>query len=222
MGYSVGTIINRLNYVHKYLERALENYKEENGIDVQFSVEMLCEALRDWSANNQLSGKVAHNIYVAICRELGTTAESGTIEAGVAGANCRINYTEKDDISAVCEELESYSVKKKMDKKIITLFGGVGVLVLLAAAGILLLGNSNKKDDEKNKKPSIEQDVSAGSDVDNESEIEGDEQSETDAKEDTVPSDGEYILPKSDKEKLTRADLQGLTKEQHRLARNEI
>ena len=29
-------------------------------------------------------------------------------------------------------------------------------------------------------------------------------------------------MPKSDKEKLTRADLEGLTKEQLRLARNEI
>ena len=33
MGYSVGAIINRLNYVHKYMQRTLENYKEENGID---------------------------------------------------------------------------------------------------------------------------------------------------------------------------------------------
>ena len=40
--------------------------------------------------------------------------------------------------------------------------------------------------------------------------------------EDSTASDTDYILPKSDKEKLTRADLEGLTKEQLRLARNEI
>lgn len=222
MGYSVGAIINRLNYVHKYMQRTLENYKEENGIDVQFSVEMLCEALRDWSANNQLNEKAAQNIYSAICRELGTTAENGAIEAGVAGANCRINSTEAGDVSAVCEELEVYSVKKKVDRKLITLFGGVGVLVLLAVAGILLLGNSDKKDDEKNKKPPIEQNVSGDSDVEDEAEVEDEVQNETDVEEDEVSLDGTYILPKSDKEKLTRADLEGLTKEQLRLARNEI
>ncbi len=222
MGYSAGAIINRLNYVHKYIQRALENYKEENGIDVQFSVEMLSEALRDWSANNQLSEKVAHNVYAAISRELGITAESGTIEAGVAGANCRINNTEADEVSTVCEELEVYSVKKKMDKKLITLFGGVGVLVLLAVSGILVLGNLNKKEDDKDKKPQIEQNVSGDSDVKDEAGVEDDVQNEADATEDTVPLDGGYILPKSDKEKLTRADLEGLTKEQLRLARNEI
>lgn len=222
MGYSVGAIINRLNYVHKYMQRTLENYKEENGIDVQFSVEMLCEALRDWSANNQLNEKAAQNIYSAICRELGTTAENGAIEAGVAGANCRINSTEAGDVSAVCEELEVYSVKKKVDRKLITLFGGVGVLVLLAVAGILLLGNSDKKDGEKNKKPPIEQNVSGDSDVEDEAEVEDEVQNETDVEEDEVSLDGTYILPKSDKEKLTRADLEGLTKEQLRLARNEI
>lgn len=222
MGYSVGAIINRLNYVHKYMQRALENYKEENGIDVQFSVEMLWEALRDWSASNQLSEKAAQNIYSAICRELGTTADSGAIEAGIAGANCRINNTETGDESAVFGELEAYSVKKKMDKKLITLFGAVGLLVLLAVAGILVLGNSDKKDDEKNKKPPVEQNVSGDSNVEDEPEVEGDAQDEADVEGDEVSLDGTYILPKSDKEKLTRADLEGLTKEQLRLARNEI
>ena len=47
MGYNVGAIINRLNYVHKYLDKALLNYQEENKEKVQFSVEMVCEALRD-------------------------------------------------------------------------------------------------------------------------------------------------------------------------------
>ena len=166
MGYSVGAIINRLNYIHKYLEKALENYREENGLDVQFSVEMVSEALRDWSASNQLSEQIANNIYASICRELGATAENGTIESGIAGANCRVCNAESDDVSAVCEELEAYAVKKKMDKKLITLFAGVGALVLLALAGVLVLGNLNKQDDDKNTQPSIEQNMSDESDED--------------------------------------------------------
>lgn len=222
MGYSVGSIINRLNYVHKYLIRALENYKEENGIDVQFSVEMLCEALRDWSAHNQLSEKTAQNIYASICRELGTTAESGTMEAGIAGANCRINNAETGDVNAVCEELEAHSVKKTVDKKIVMVFVTIGILVLLSVGGILLLDNSGKKDDDKDKKPQIEQNAGSDSDVEGEVEIEDGVSNETDENEDTVTSEAEYILPNSDKEKLTKADLEGLTKEQLRLARNEI
>ena len=224
MGYSVGAIVNRLNYVHKYLKRALENYKEENGIDVQFSVEMVSEALCDWSANNQLSEQVARNIYATICRELGTTAESDVIEAGDAGTNCRIHNPEADDVSVIYEQLEAYSAKKTLDKKWILLFAGGGVLVLLALVGILVLGSSKKQDDKQEKEPSIEQeqDTSVDSDLEDEIEVEGDVQEETDVTEETATSDVEYILPKSGTEKLTRADLEGLTKEQLRLARNEI
>lgn len=213
MGYSVGAIINRLNYVHKYLEKALENYQEENKVKVQFSVEMVCEALRDWSANNQLSELVAQNIYAAICRELGSASEGGTIEAGLAGANCRVHASPSDDVSAVCEELEAYSVKKRIDKKQITLFVGMGALVLLALVGVLVLGKSGKKDEGEEKKPETKQEQDVNTDEDIEADAEGDAEGETDA---------EYILPKSGTEKLTRADLEGLTKEQLRLARNEI
>ena len=229
MGYNVGAIIHRLNYVHKYLDKALLNYQEEHQEKVQFSVEMVCEALRDWSANNQLSETVAQNIYASICRELGVTAENEAIESGVAGANCRVHNAEKDDMSAVCEELETYSVKKRIDKKQITLFVGIGLLILLSLVGVLVLGKSGKKDEGKEKKPATtqEEDVKTDEDieVDAEGETDADEggkQEESTPSEETSATDSEYILPKSDKEKLTRADLEGLTKEQLRLARNEI
>jgi hypothetical protein len=210
------------------LEKTLQNYKGENGINVQFSVEMICEALRDWSANNQLSEQVAQNIYAAICRELGEVAENGAIEAGVAGANCKMQQVEVDDASAVCQEFEAYIVKKTIDKKSVVLFAAGGVLILLALAGILVLGNSKKQDDKKENETPIEQDVNVDSELEEEPEVEDDVQNESDATEEsdntehTIASDADYILPKSDKEKLTRADLEGLTKEQLRLARNEI
>ena len=224
MGYNVGAIINRLNYVHKYLDKALLNYQEENKEKVQFSVEMVCEALRDWSAKNQLSEVVAQNIYAAICRELGQTAENGDIEAGVTGANCRMAMTDVDDISAVCEELEKYSVKKQVNKKQIALIVSVGALILLAVVGVMVLGKSGKKEEEN--RPAIEKE-DEGVEVDNESTAEEVDEEETDTEEkptseESTASDTDYILPKSDKEKLTRADLEGLTKEQLRLARNEI
>jgi len=226
MGYSVGAIINRLNYVHRYLEKALENYQEENKEKVQFSVEMICEALRDWSANNQLSAQVAQNIYAAICRELGQTSEGSVVEIGVAGANCKVIQADVDDVSAVCEELNAYSVKKGMDKKQIAIFAAGGVLVLLALVGLLVLGKSGKKDEGKDKEPTTtqEEDVDVNTDEDVEADTEDETENETESGtgSETEETDADYILPKSDKEKLTRADLEGLTKEQLRLARNEI
>lgn len=216
MGYSVGAIINRLNYVHKYLEKTLKNYEEENGIQVQFSVEIVCEALRDWSASNQLSEQVAQNIYAFICRELGVVSDNGAIEAGVAGANCRVCNVQNDEKIAVSEELQAYCVKKGIDKKYIALFGAIGALVLLAVVGVLVLGKPSEKADKNEKKPTVEQE-----ELEEDEEIQTEEE-ENISSEDIDASDSEYILPKSDTEKLTRADLEGLTKEQLRLARNEI
>jgi cytoskeletal protein RodZ len=242
MGYNVGAIVNRLNYVHKYLEKALDNYKEENSISVQFSIEAVCEALRDWSANNQLSGQVAQNIYAAICREMGQTAENGEIEVGIAGANQRISQADTDDVSVASGELEKYSVKKGVNKKSIALFGGVGALVLLALIGVLFLGNSEKRE---NAEPDVEIEEQAPTSEDEALSSEENVSTEdtnvsledtnasaedpnTSSEDVNAPSqeaeaiDSQYILPKSDKEKLSRADVEGLSKEQLRLARNEI
>lgn len=227
MGYSVGAMVNRLNYIHKYLDKALSNYREENGVQVQFSVEIVCEALRDWSAKNQLTETVAQNIYASICRELGHTAENSELEFGVAGGNRRLCPVEGDDVSAVCEELEKYRVKKSVDKQKTTLLVGIVILALLAIAGAFVLGKSKGKDRVEEENPSIEQEEDMNVDADTSEDVEADVEEEV-TPEETVPQedasagDAQYILPKSGTEKLTRADLEGLTKEQLRLARNEI
>lgn len=222
MGYNVGAIINRLNYIHKYLEKALLNYREENKENVQFSVEIVCEALCDWSVNNQLSESTAQNIYAAICRELGVATEGGVMEPGIAGADCRAFKAEMDDLSAVRGELELYSVKKTIDKKQITLFVAIGALVLFAIVGVLVLGKSSKKNDEKEKKPASTQEEDVNMTTEEVTADEGVNTEENTMGENAGVSDAEYVLPKSGTEKLTRADLEGLTKEQLRLARNEI
>lgn len=215
MGYSVGAIINRLNYVHKYLAKALANYQEENGINVQFSVEMVDEALHDWSENHRLTEQTAHNIYASICREMGVVSEIGAIESGIAGVDCRVSDVETDDRSVICEEFTLYSAKKTLDKKQLTLFVTIGALILLALVGVFALKKSSKKDDEQEKTPAIEQEEETDAE-------EGVNSEESTTSEETGVSDAEYVLPKSGTEKLTQADLEGLTKEQLRLARNEI
>ena len=222
MGYSVGTIVNRLNYVHKYLEESLLNYQEENGVNVQFSVQAIHDALHDWSANHQLSEQMAYNIYASVCRQMDMVAENGAIEYGIAGGDCRVSGVGGDGVGIVCEELALYSVKKKINQKQVTIFTVLAILILFAVIGVLALGKSEKNHDKKGKKPIIEQDEDVESGAEESSDAEGEISDENIVSEDTGILDSEYILPKSDTEKLTRADLEGLTKEQLRLARNEI
>ena len=215
MGYSVGAIVNRLNYVHKYLEKALGDYAKENYIQTQFSVEMICEALQHWTDNNQLGEQVAQNIYASICREMGQVTEEREISTGVAGADRRMCKEEAERLQVVSDQLRINSVKKAMDKKQLMLFGGVGALVLLTLIGLLLAGKQPKKDEKKEDKPAVEQQEQ----VDEEETTNEEEEAETETESET---EAEYVLPKSGTEKLTRADLEGLTKEQLYLARNEI
>ena len=91
MGYSYKAIVNRLNYIHKYLSKSLQMRASEMEEDIEFSVEMLCEALEEWSSRNRLSANVAQNIYANICRELGTRPEY------------ECNEEEKKLVSVVCD-----------------------------------------------------------------------------------------------------------------------
>ena len=188
-GYSQGVVINRLNYIHKYLSKKLEDYQEENKVKVQFSVEMVYEALKQWAAENTLEEEVEPTVV-------------------------------KNHIESVKEELLAHSVKTGLDKKQIVLVAAiVGGLAILALVAILILGNKDKKEDDKSKQPTVESQVDNGDEE--EQIILDDTLEETDSEEGTA-EDSEYILPDSDSRKLTRADLQGLSKEELRLARNEI
>lgn len=215
-GYNTGVIINRLNYIHKYLSKKLENYQEDNKVKVQFSVEMVYEALKQWAAENTLDDEA-------------------------------VVVPEGNSVEAVKEELQAYSVKRGVVKKQLVVGAAiVGGLVLLALIAILIIGNSDKKDEQDDNQTVIENqedetepivsgdttdvtedevsedtssdETSGDGTLDNETsndDVAGEDESET-------VSDAEYLLPDSASRKLTRADLQGLSKEELRLARNEI
>lgn len=239
-GYNAGVIINRLNYIHKYLSKKLEDYQEEHKVKVQFSVEMVYEALKQWAADNTMDETVAQNLYTSLCKELDLPVETlvnEVDESDDADVSDKVQEEESENgIDAVKEELQSYSVKKGLDKKqsalIVAIVGGLAVLALVA---ILVLGNGDKKEEPKDNKPPVEQneddlqedDVQEGNTQ--EDEIQDDEVQEDEVQDDEtqdqdtqVEKDSTYILPDSNSRKLTRADLQGLSKEKLRLARNEI
>lgn len=216
MGYSREVIINRINYVHKYLQKVLQNYKEENDIPVQFSVEALEEALRDWSESHCLSEMTAQSIYSNVCRELGV--ETGEIDFGATDGGAERSAAQND----LRQELEAYQAGMRLSLSPKTLaIGVVAVLVILTIAGILIFGKSDKKEDPKDKQPTQEQQDDFEY-LDDDADSSDDANNDADADDSAIADSSEYILPNSNTVKLTRADLQGLSLEQLRLARNEI
>ena len=235
-GYNAGVIINRLNYIHKYLSKKLEDYQEEHKVKVQFSVEMVYEALKQWAADNTMDETVAQNLYANLCKELDLPVETLVDESDDADVSDKMQEEETENgIDAVKEELQNYSVKKGLDKKQVALIAAfVGGLAVLALVAILILGKGDKKEELIDNKPPVEQ---------NEDDIQADDVQEDNTQDDEIPAevpedeaqddetqdedaqvekDSTYILPDSNSRKLTRADLQGMSKEKLRLARNEI
>ena len=232
-GYNAGVIINRLNYIHKYFSKKLENYQEEHKVKVQFSVEMVYEALKQWAADNTMDETVVQNLYTSLCKELDLPVEAFSDESDVSD---KVQEVEAENgIDAVKEELQNYSVKKGLDKKQVVLIAAiVGGLTVLALIAILVLGNGDKKEEPKDNKPPVEQnedDIQEDEmqedniqDEENQDEVQEDEVQDDQIQDEDiqVEKDSTYILPDSNSRKLTRADLQGLSKEKLRLARNEI
>lgn len=240
-GYSEGVVINRLNYIHKYLSKKLEDYQEENKVKVQFSVELVYEALKEWVAENTLDETMLQNLYTSLCMELNLPVENLFKEdAGESEAQSEEQPEPKlevadDGRTAVKEELQVHSVKSGLDKKQVLLVAAiVGGLAVLALIAILLLGNSDKKDEPKGDKAPVEEqekesgdteDVQAdNSQEDNQDEDTQSDNSQEDNQDEDIQSatDSTYILPNSNTKRLTRDDLKGLSKEELRLARNEI
>lgn len=218
-GYNEGVVVNRLNYIHKYLSKKLEDYQEEHKMKVQFSVELVYEALKQWAAENTMDETVAQNLYTNLCKELNLPVE--TLEI----LNVVSDELSKNGVDAVKDELQTYSVKKGLDKKQVAMVAAiVGGLSILALVAVLILGNREPKAEPKDNKQEM-QDDSQKDNASEEDSQEGDvleeDNHEEDTKEEDIQDDG-YLLPDSSSRKLTRADLQGLSKEELRLARNEI
>lgn len=218
MDYSEATMINRLNYAHKYLQKALEMYREDNKVNVRFSVEALCCALKEWVECNSLNEMNAQAIYSSICRELDACADVIDFdERESSGADKYVVYHEAGDMNIIFEQLQTYSNKRGMNAKQAATVGIVVAVVALLVLAIVLLatGKPEKKEKPNNDQSVVEQEHN---DVDRDEEVIPEDDADTDVE--TIPE--EYILPNSKTQKLTREDLQGLTKEQLRLARNEI
>lgn len=209
MGYHEKAILYRLDYAHKYLTRVLANYEEENNIGTRFSVEALVGALEEWSEKNRMSDTVAQNLYGVICREIGVQTDDIETEDNVAGADKTFAENEEGVFSFVQEEFSHYRIKQKSAVKPLVIMIAVLAVGILALALVFVFGMKDKEK-KPDKTPQQQENVNpTPEDVEEE-----EEEEEVDA--------SEYIFPNSSTVRLTRDDLQGLSKEQLRLARNEI
>jgi len=210
VGYNKGVVLNRLNYVHKYLAKTLDNYREDTDVAVGFSIEAVAEAMKEWTEQNCLEESTASNIYTQICRELSLEVEELEFTETKGGADKSLGD------SILSEELANYRKKQKIEisSKGIAI-GIVGVLVIATIIFVLSMGKGKKDDKPKDNLPGNDQQTQI------DTEVSVDDQEELENEEPVVDT-SEYIFPYSDKVKLTRAELEGLTLEQLRLARNEI
>jgi len=233
MDCTVGVIINRLNYTKKYIEKTLEVYQEEKNIKVAFSVETICIALKEWSAENCLGITAAQSVYNEICKQIGLKASSIYIEGKeFGGVNKTVVYHKNDDMEMLQMEFEKYAPKQPIDKKKIGIYVGGAVLILALVLGIALFATKDKGDasdknnqvqneqQEEEKEPVQEEEQEPTQNEEEQETVQNEEEQETTQNQEEQSS--EYIFPDSDTRKLTRDELEALSKNQLRLARNEV
>lgn len=228
-------IINRLNYTRKYMIKALQNFQEEKNIKVAFSVEVTWMALRKWSVEHCMGMTAAQSVYSEICKKLNLKSSSIYLEGKeFAGVNNTVVYHKADDWTPLHEEFERYAPKAKIDNKKIGLLIGAVALVIALIIGVVLFVNSDKdksdKKDNVNQSQEADDENSNNENANNENANNENSDDENSNNEDANSGDdqnsdvlsGEYILPESNTRELTRDDVKHLSKEQLRLARNEI
>lgn len=214
MNCSIGVVISRLNYIRKYIIRVLEDASEENGIELTFHVASVRNALRQWSLEHCLGVTIAQAVYSDICKELGVQAEAIQVEGKeFAGVNNTVVYYRADDWSPIQAEVDLYNKTKSGNKKVLGLVLGVAVVAMVTFFAIALLGKKEEKNPNTDKTvPKIE-----------EQQEEEQEEKKEEKKEQTEKSDeSEYIFPDSATRELSRDEVEKLSKEELRLARNEI
>ena len=214
--------------------KALEEYQEEKKVKVAYSIEAVCLALRKWSIDHCLGITVAQNVYSEICKELKLQASPVYLEGKeFAGVNNTVVYHKQDDYEFIQSQYDSYGKKTpEVNPKAIRFAAMAIIAVAILGLAILLvtsLGKNKGESDSDEINNQLEQ--QQGDDATNELEenqdiqdqdVQDQDSQEQDATQDETISDSEYILPESNVRLLTEADLSGLSKEELRLARNEM
>ena len=242
MDVEEGVILNRLNYVRKFIIKAMEVYQEEKKEKVYFSVDTVCIALRKWSMANCLGMTAAQNVYVEICKEKKLQVKPVYLEGKeFAGVNHTFVQHKPEDLTNLEKQFEMYGEKKSTvePKKIGVILLVILLVVALTSGAAFLVKNWDKmfpappvKEDPTIENPMDEPedepvDEPQGEPVDEPQDEPADEPQDEPVDEpqdepEVTPQTSEYIFPDSNTRLLTREELASKSKEELRLARNEI
>lgn len=231
MDCTEGVILNRLNYARKFLQKAMENYYEEEGKGDKekavFSLSLLCGVLEQWVTDQEVDPKDLLQGYQTLCKELELQPQTICPFDPEDGVDVSIARSKKD-LEPIWTEIEKYAPKKPADKRMILGIGvGVLALILIMICAFAFRGDQSKKQSENNpKQEEMKEDSDIQPEAPTKPEITEPETTEPETTEPDVTepdvSTSEYLIPDSDTRELTREDLEEFTKEQLRLARNEI
>ena len=124
-------------------------------------------------------------------------------------------------------EIIAHEKKKRLDKKIAVCLAGAAVVLAIVAVVIAVVANRPEKKKPSSEKPKVTEEQKS-------SKKEEQKQEDTDTKDPedqtngtvdepvSEPTETDYIFPNSGTTELTREEVQGHTKEELRIARNEI
>ena len=147
MDVEEGVILNRLNYVRKFIIKAMEVYQEEKKEKVYFSVDTVCIALRKWSMANCLGMTAAQNVYAEICKEKKLQVKPVYLEGKeFAGVNHTFVQHKPEDLTNLEKQFEMYGEKKSTvePKKIGVVLLVILLVVALASGAAFLAKNWDK------------------------------------------------------------------------------
>ena len=234
MECAAGIIINRLNYTRKYMIKALEEHQEEKKVKVAYSIEAVCLALRKWSIDHCLGITTAQVVYGEICKELKLQSSPVYLEGKeFAGVNNTVVYHKQDDYGFIQSQCDAYGKKTPgVNPKAIRIAAMAIVAVAVLTLAIVLVsslgkdkrneesaGNTNQVEQQQDQ--DVQDQEEQGQEEQNQEEQNQDAQNQDDTQNEETDA-SEYILPESNIRLLTEADLSGLSKEELRLARNEM
>ena len=239
MDVEEGVIVNRLNYVRKFIMKAMEEYQEEKKEKMNFSLETVCIALRKWSMANCLGMTAAQLVYSEICKEKKLQVKPVYLEGKeFAGVNHTYIQHKAEDLTRLEEQFVLYGEKKStVEPKKIGLIVLIVLLIALLGIGIAWLVKNKDKLFERPEKeePTIENQIpeptpepeaeptpEPEAEPTPEPEVEPTPEPEPEPQPEVTPQSADYIFPDSNTRLLTREEVASKTKEELRIARNEL
>lgn len=225
---SEGLVKGRLNAARNMFRNAIREKKEEDPKLVSFAVSILVQALRGYVGNRCLKATTAQEIYDELCRKLEIRTDSIRLE-GRSFAGAMRTIADEDIERELWEDAGQAKQRRKTKpdpRKLALLGAGLALLItVIIFAAVSILKKTDKKEEQKTKPSVVEkQDTGVKKETakENTKQTDGEQEKETEKEAKTPGKEDSYIFPESNTRLLTQEEIKKHTKEELRIARNEI